>query len=317
MLQIDKLKLPLIAAPMFLVSGPELVIECCQQGVIGTFPALNQRTTEGFEAWLREIEEALADVPSPGFGVNLIAHRSNPRLQADLEVCVRHKVPLIITSLGAVPELVDAVHNYGGQVFHDVINLRHARKAAEAGVDGLIAVSSGAGGHTGSINPFALLDEIRQFFDKTLVLSGSLSSGRDIAAAQAAGADYAYMGTRFICTRESYASDGHKRMIEASAAIDIVYTDEVSGVSGNFLKDSLPVAGAEQSDKDQGEKDIDFGKELTAPRDDATAWKDIWSAGHGVGAIHNTPTVQQLVQELHGDYQAAIERLMQSPYRMR
>jgi len=312
----DKLVLPVIAAPMFLVSGPEIVTACCRAGIVGTFPALNQRTTEGFESWLDEIEAALDGTLHPGFGVNLIAHKSNPRLQADLEVCVRHKVPLIITSLGAVPELVEAVHSYGGLVFHDVINLRHARKAAGAGVDGLIAVSAGAGGHAGTINPFALLAEIRQFFDKTVLLAGSLNSGSDIAAAQMAGADYAYMGTRFINTIESRAADGHKSMICESTAADVVYTDKVSGVSGNFLGASLLTAqAAMEADLQSGaaaanidHQQIDFGKELLAPEDEAKAWKDIWSAGQGVGGISDIPSVVELVQQLQQQYIAAIKR---------
>ncbi len=313
----------MIAAPMFLVSGPELVTACCRSGIVGTFPALNQRTTGGFEGWLDEIERNLSSVPNPGFGVNLIVHKTNPRLQADLDVCVRHRVPLIITSLGAVPELVEAVHSYGGLVFHDVINLRHAHKAANAGVDGLIAVSAGAGGHAGTVHPFALINEIRQIFDKTIILSGSLSSGSDILAATAAGADYAYLGTRFICTEESRASAGHKDMIEASSAVDIVYTDAVSGISANFLKASVEAAQARaenENDSETGsgsardEKKIDFGKELTAPEDEAKAWKDVWSAGQGVGGISCSPTTAALVDQLYVEYQSAVNRISHSPF---
>ncbi|MEE9322773.1 MAG: nitronate monooxygenase family protein [Granulosicoccus sp.] len=320
MIDSEKLVLPLIAAPMFLVSGPEIVTACCRAGIVGTFPALNQRTTEGFESWLDEIEAALDGTSHPGFGVNLIAHKSNPRLQADLEVCVRHKVPLVITSLGAVPELVEAVHSYGGLVFHDVINLRHARKAAGAGVDGLIAVSAGAGGHAGTINPFALIAEIRQFFDKIVLLAGSLNSGGDIAAAQMAGADYAYMGTRFINTVESRACEGHKSMISESTAADVVYTDKVSGVSGNFLGASLQTAQAAMEAESQsgttaepgddgGRKEIDFGKELLAPEDEAKAWKDIWSAGQGVGGISDVPSVAELVHQMQQQYKDALNRM--------
>ena len=194
------LRLPVIAAPMFLVSGPEMVLACCRSGVIGTFPALNERTTEGFEGWLDHIKTGLssAEMGTQSYGVNLIVHKSNPRLEADLDICIKHKVPLVITSLGAVPDVVDAIHSYGGVVFHDVINLRHANKAASAGVDGLIAVGAGAGGHAGTLSPFALVNEIRQFFDGQIILSGCLSTGRDVATAQMMGADYAYMGTRFI-----------------------------------------------------------------------------------------------------------------------
>ena len=305
------LKLPLIAAPMFLVSGPEIVTACCKAGIIGSFPALNQRTAEGFDEWLTLIEKELKDVPNPGFAVNLIVHKTNPRLQEDLDTCIKHKVPLIITSLGAVPEIVDAVHAYGGLVYHDVINLRHANKAAEAGVDGLIAVSAGAGGHAGLLSPFALISEIRKFYDKTIILSGAMSTGRDIAAAQAAGADFAYMGTRFINTKESRAIDDYKNMIIDAAAADIVYTDKVSGVNANFLGPSIAAAGG--NDESHAGKAVDFGNELLA--DEAKAWKDVWSAGHGVGGIDDIPNVSDLVSRLHSEYSAAIDTLAKSPYR--
>ena len=305
------LKLPLIAAPMFLVSGPEIVTACCKAGIIGSFPALNQRTAEGFDEWLTLIENELKDVPNPGFAVNLIVHKTNPRLQEDLDTCIKHKVPLIITSLGAVPEIVDAVHAYGGLVYHDVINLRHANKAAEAGVDGLIAVSAGAGGHAGLLSPFALISEIRKFYDKTIILSGAMSTGRDIAAAQAAGADFAYMGTRFINTKESRAIDDYKNMIIDAAAADIVYTDKVSGVNANFLGPSIAAAGG--NDESHAGKAVDFGNELLA--DEAKAWKDVWSAGHGVGGIDDIPNVSDLVSRLHSEYLAAIDTLAKSPYR--
>ncbi len=316
MLQTHHLKLPVIAAPMFLVSGPELVIASCRSGIIGTFPALNQRSSAGLDDWLSEIESALVGVSQPGYGVNLIAHRSNPRLQADLEICVHHRVPLIITSLGAVPELVEAVHAYGGLVFHDVINLRHAKKAASAGVDGLIAVAAGAGGHAGTTSPFALLAEIRQFFDKTIVLSGSLSNGAEIAAAMTLGADYAYMGTRFICTQESRASEGHKEMIEAASAADIVYTDKVSGVHANFLQASIERFEAQTEEQNSASNDaLDFGKELSAVEDEAKAWKDIWSAGQGVGSVRDTPTVEALVDTLRKEFHEAIEHVKKIPHR--
>lgn len=295
------LSVPVIAAPLFIVSGPEIVIASCRAGIVGSFPALNARTTEQLDGWLGEISSALADVPQKVFAVNLIVHKSNPRLEADLEVCIRHKVPLIITSLGAVAELVDAVHAYGGQVFHDVIKKRHAEKAAEAGVDGLIAVSAGAGGHAGTINPFALVGEIRQFFDRTLVLAGSLTQGGDILAAQAVGADLAYLGTRFICTAESRAQPGHKAMIEAATASDIVYTDKVSGVAANFLRASLDAAA--------GRNETHDAEELDLSGSEARAWRDIWSAGHGVGRIDTTPTVQELVSQLRQEYDASMQRL--------
>ncbi len=308
MLQPENNSLPVIAAPMFLVSGPEIVAACCKNGVVGTFPALNQRTSEGFEDWLNTIKQNLAGITHPGYGVNLIVHDTNPRLQQDLALCVKHEVPLVITSLGAVKDLVDAVHSYGGQVFHDVTNLRHAQKAADAGVDGLIAVSAGAGGHAGTLHPLALLGEIRKIFNGTVCMAGCLSTGADVASAIAAGADYAYMGTRFICTDESRAAMEYKKMIEQASAKDIVYTDKVSGVYANFLGASLAAAQSDEDAHGEG-KPIDFGKELLAPADgDAKAWKDIWSAGHGVGNIHNTVPVASLINELKTQYHAALER---------
>ncbi|PID59397.1 MAG: hypothetical protein CSB44_12980 [Gammaproteobacteria bacterium] len=307
MLKPDNLALPVIAAPMFLVSGPDLLVAACKAGIVGTLPALNQRSSEGFEAWLDTVESSLAGVEHPGYGINLIVHKSNPRLEADLAICEQHRVPLIITSLGAVPELVARVHAWGGLVFHDVINLRHARKAAEAGVDGLIAVSAGAGGHAGTLHPFALLHEIRAFFDGKVILSGALSNGADVAAACAAGADYAYMGTRFIATKESQAGDDYRRMVIDSTAADIVYTDSVSGVAANFLQPSIENAGVDLPDRSGGHE-IDFGKELTAP-EDAKAWKDIWSAGQGVGSIDDVPTVAELVARMQGEFADAAGRL--------
>jgi nitronate monooxygenase len=237
-----RLTVPAIAAPMFLVSGPDLVVEACRAGVVGTFPALNQRTNEGYAAWLDEIATRLADAdpasgrrPAP-FGVNLIVHRTNTRLREDLETTVRHKVPLVITSLGAVSDVVDAVHAYGGVVLHDVINLRHAEKALDAGVDGLIAVAAGAGGHAGTFSPFAFMAELRAMTDKLIALSGSISHGREIAAARVLGADFAYLGTRFIATRESMADEAYKAMLLSSSAKDIVYTPAISGVHANFLR---------------------------------------------------------------------------------
>lgn len=302
----NRLRLPLVAAPMFLISGPELVIETCRAGVIGTFPALNQRTSEGFEQWLEQIETALDKTTgSAPFGVNLIVHPTNKRLQADLELIVKHRVPLVITSLGAVREVVDAVHSYGGLVFHDVTNIRHARKATEAGVDGLIAVCAGAGGHAGTLSPFALVNEIRQFFNGTLLLAGCLSSGRDIATARMLGADLAYAGTRFINTRESLACDGYKQMIREATAADIVYTPRISGIPANFLKPSLAEAGL---DTDTGApKEIDLGEELTAPKEGASAWKTIWSAGQGVGSIGDHPPVAELIAQLQEEFATATE----------
>jgi nitronate monooxygenase len=299
---------------MFLVSGPRLITETCRSGVAAAFPALNQRSTEGFEQWVVEIKEDLAaaeksapDAPIAPFGVNLIVHRSNPRLQADLEVCIKHRVPLIITSLGAVAELVDAVHGYGGVVFHDVINVRHARKAAEAGVDGLITVCAGAGGHAGTMSPFALVPEIRRFFSGTIVLAGCISHGRHIAAARMMGADLAYMGTRFINTREARVSPEYKQMIVDSAAKDIVYTDAISGVYGNFLRASIEAAGLDP-DNLEPKKGVDFGSELQPPgENDAKAWKTVWSAGQGVGSIDDIMPAAELCQRLKAEYLDALE----------
>jgi nitronate monooxygenase len=290
------LRLPVIAAPLFLVSGPDLVVAACRAGVIGTFPALNQRTSGGYEDWLQQIEVRLTDARTVPFGVNLVTHRSNARLDADLRITVAHRVPLVITSLGVDRHVIDAVHNYGGQVFHDVISLRHAAKAAEAGVDGLIAVCAGAGGHGGMLNPFAFVTELRAVFSGTIVLGGAISTGRHIAAANMLGADLAYMGTRFVATRESLAPDAYKSMLVGAKADDIVYTPAVSGVHGNFLRASLIAAGI---DAGADARRQDFGT------DDAKAWRDVWSAGQGVGAINDIPSVADLVETLAHDYAAA------------
>ncbi|TXD57032.1 nitronate monooxygenase [Polaribacter sp. IC066] len=309
---IKNLTLPAIAAPMFLISGPQLVIECCKNGIVGTFPALNQRSSEGFEEWLLEIKAALADFEketgkkAAPFGVNLIVHKTNPRLQADLALCVQHKVPIIITSLGAVSELVDAVHRYGGLVFHDVIKKRHAEKAAEAGVDGLILVCAGAGGHAGTLHPMPFITEIKSFFKKTIILSGCISTGRDIAAALQMGADLAYMGTRFINTKESKAPEEYRDMIINAGASDIVYTAAVSGVAANFLAPSLQAMGISEEMLSQKKK-VDFGDELTVKKDEAKAWATIWSAGQGVASITNSPHVSELVATLKNDFKNAIE----------
>ena len=310
---INQLSIPVIAAPMFLISGPQLVIECCKNGIVGTFPALNQRTSEGFEAWIIEIKAALLEyekdtgnVPAP-FGVNLIVHKSNPRLEADLAICVKHKIPLIITSLGAVSELVNTVHNYGGLVFHDIIKKRHAEKAQEAGVDGLILVSAGAGGHAGTINPMPLVAEIKSFFKKTILLSGCISSGRDVASAMQMGADLAYMGTRFINTKESKAPDAYRDMIIDAGASDIVYTAAVSGVPANFLGPSLHAMGITEEMLSRKVK-VDFGEELKAQEDEAKAWATIWSAGQGVSSIHDSPSVNNLIKNLKIEFKEAIKQ---------
>ena len=299
-----RLAIPAVAAPMFLVSNPDLVVECCRAGIVGTFPALNNRTSESYEAWLVEIRERLDRIErdtgraTAPFGVNLIVHKSNPRLEADLALSVKHKVPLIITSLGAVKELVGAVQGYGGLVFHDVINMRHARKAAEANVDGLIAVCAGAGGHAGLLSPFALIPEIRQFFPRTILLSGVMSTGRHVAAARMLGADLAYLGTRFIATRESMAPAGFKDMIVSTNAADIVYTAAISGVHGNFLKPSIDAAGA-NIDLTASTKQLELSHEKRA-------WKNVWSAGQGVGSIDDVPSTAELCARLIREYHDAI-----------
>lgn len=305
----DTLSVPAIAAPMFLVSGPDLVVETSRSGIIGTFPALNQRTSEGYAAWIDEIRERLSRIeaatgkaPAP-FAVNLIVHKTNERLSRDLEITVKNRVPIVITSLGAVRDVVDAVHSYGGMVFHDVINLRHARKAADAGVDGLIAVCAGAGGHAGLLNPFAFVAEIRQMFEKTVILSGGITNGRQIAAARLMGADLAYLGTRFINTRESLAPSGHKEMILASAAEDIVYTPAISGVNANFLRGSIIAAGA---DPDNLQSSV---KMKISSEGEAKAWKDVWSAGQGVGDIHDIPQAAELCKRLIAEYREAVAAL--------
>ena len=308
------LSLPVVAAPMFLASGPDLVLACCRAGIVGTFPAKNQRTLEGLEDWLITIRDGLAAIedetgqPAPPFGVNLIVHRTNRIVEEELALCVKYKVPLVITSLGAVPELIDQVHGYGGVVFHDVINLRHAKKAASAGVDGLIAVAAGAGGHTGQASPFGLINEIRQFFDGTVLLSGSISTGADVAAAQTMGADLAYLGTRFINTQECQSPDDYKQMIIDSRFDDIVATPAVSGVNANFLTASLDNAGVDlDAPNEHGLVDIDkeLAEALTSSSNEFKAWRDIWSAGHGVGSISDIPPVADLVNRLHGEYLTA------------
>lgn len=305
--QLNGLRLPAVAAPMFLASGPDLVVETCKAGLLGTFPALNQRSTEGFVAWLEEIRSRLADAPDAApFGVNLIVHRSNPRIEADLRAVVEHKVPVVITSLGAVPDVVNAVHSYGGLVFHDVINRRHAEKAAEAGVDGIIAVCAGAGGHAGTMSPFALIPEIRSFFSGTILLSGAMSTGSQIAAARMMGADLAYLGTRFLVTQESMVSEEQKAMTQQAGAGDIIYTDAISGVNANFLRQSIVAAGLDPKNLvSHGPMDM---------ANEAKAWKNVWSAGQGVASISDTPTVSELCQRLLHEYEAAIAQACDDPF---
>lgn len=311
----NRLRLPVVAAPMFLASGPDLVLACCRAGIVGTFPAKNQRDLDGLDQWLQQISSGLAasatqtgDQPAP-YGVNLIVHPSNKTLEQELDLCAAYRVPIIITSLGAVPQIIDRVHAYGGIVFHDVVNRRHAEKAAAAGVDGLIAVSAGAGGHTGLANPFALIAEIRRFFNGTLLLAGSLGSGSDIAAAQIIGADLAYMGTRFLATRECAADAAYKAMIHESQLADITTTAAVSGITANFLQPSLDRAGISADGPAVTgaiNVDADMADAFTTAANQPKPWRDIWSAGHGVGSIDNSPSVADLVQTLQQDYHAAV-----------
>lgn len=313
--QLRDLTLPVVAAPMFLISGPELALACCKEGIVGSFPALNQRTSEGFEAWLEQMNGELAHYREQNpestvapYAVNLIVHRTNPRWQADLELCVKHQVPIVITSLGAASQVVEAVHSYGGLVFHDVTNQKHARKAAEAGVDGIIAVAAGAGGHAGTINPFVLVHEIRQVFDGTILLAGGLSHGEDVLAARALGADLAYMGTRFINTQESQAEDAYRNMIIEAVSSDIIHTPAVSGIPASFMRQSLEAAGYEMNKLGQA-GEINYGEKLKPMDDEAKAWKTVWSAGQGVSQIHDVPSVATLVNRLKKEYQQSQKQL--------
>lgn len=303
-----RMSLPAIAAPMFLVSGPELVIETCKAGVAGTFPSLNARPPAQLDEWLGRIgcalaahREAAPGAPCAPYGVNLILHPSNERMRDDLALVVKHKVPFVITSLGHPGEVARIVHDYGGLVFSDIIHAYHARKATEAGVDGVIAVCAGAGGHAGTQSPFSLIREIREFWDGTLILAGAISDGASVRAAEVMGADFAYMGTRFIATRESLADDAYKRMLVDSRAADIVYTDAISGTNANFLWGSLEKAGFEREALAAG-----TGKgRIHGIGDEARAWRDVWSAGHGVSTIHDAPPVAELVARLATEYRAA------------
>ncbi|WP_339525684.1 NAD(P)H-dependent flavin oxidoreductase [Pseudomonas sp. EA_35y_Pfl2_R111] len=305
----QRLRLPVVAAPMFLVSNPQLVLACCNSGIVGSFPALNQRDSSGFKDWLEEIEAGLDSDAAP-YAVNLIVHGSNPRLQADLAICVEQRVPIVITSLGAVKEVVDAVHSYGGLVFHDVTTRRHAEKAAEAGVDGLIAVAAGAGGHAGTWSPFALIAEIRQFFDKTLLLAGCLNQGHEVLAAQLLGADLAYLGTRLIATQENAASAAYKQMILDAKAADIVHTPAVSGVPASFMRQSLELAGYDLKQL-QNKGEVNYGEKLKPMDEEAKAWKTVWSAGQGVGNISDLPSVEQLIARLDSEYRVALKQSLQ------
>jgi nitronate monooxygenase len=291
---------------MFLVSGPDLVIAACRAGVLGTFPALNQRTTTGLGDWLEVIEAALTPGDAP-FGVNLIVHRTNARLAADLEVVVAHRVPVVITSLGAASEVVAAIHSYGGVVFHDVTTAAYARKAIDAGVDGLILVAAGSGGHGGSLSPFALMAEVRRSFSGTILLAGAISSGADVLAARAMGADLAYLGTRFVATTESLASDDYREQVVTAGTADIVHTASVSTIPANFLRRSLELAGL---DPEAPLGPVDLGHLTRPSQADAKAWRDIWSAGHGVAGIDTVLPVADLVDQLANEYEAARARIL-------
>lgn len=303
-----RFSVPAIAAPMFLVSGPELVIAACRAGIAGTFPALNARPAAQLDEWLRHIDTALAaaraEQPAAALaphGVNLILHASNQRLAADLATVVAHRVPLVITSLGHPGEVVKAVHAYGGLVLSDVIHAYHARKAIDAGADGIIAVAAGAGGHAGTQSTISLIREIREFWSGLLVAAGSISDGAAIRAVEVLGADLAYMGTRFIATREALAADTYKRMLVDCSAADIVYTDAISGTNANFLWPSLERAGFQREQLLPG---ASKGK-IHDLADEARAWRDVWSAGHGVATIHDLPSVAELAARLATEYRAA------------
>jgi nitronate monooxygenase len=310
----DNLRLPLIGAPMFIVSRPALVIAQCAAGVVGSFPALNARPQSLLDDWIKEIKDGLQqareenpDAPIAPFAVNQIVHMSNSRLFADMETCVKHEVPIIITSLRPPDDVVKAVHSYGGLVFHDVISLRHARKAMEQEVDGIIAVCAGAGGHAGTLSPFALIKEIRREFDGALILSGCMSNGGDILAAQAMGADLAYMGTRFIATEEAHAVDDYKNMIVDSNAVDIVYSSYFSGVSGNYLSKSVEQAGFDPENLPEGDlSTMDFAKR---EENEVKAWRDIWSAGQGSGSVADILPTRELVLRMEEEYNAMRSRL--------
>lgn len=309
---LQDLTLPVIASPMFIASGPKLVAAQCKAGIVGSFPALNARPAELLDTWLTELQDELAAwrEVNPGarvgpIAVNQIVHQSNDRLAHDVEVCVRHRVPIIISSLRAPPrEMLDAVHAYGGIVLHDVISIRHAHKALEAGVDGLILVAAGAGGHAGALSPFALVGEVRRFFNGPVALSGSIATGGAILAAQAMGADFAYIGSRWLATRESNVSDAYRDAIIESSAADIVYTNLFTGVHGNYLRKSIVAAGLDPDDLPQSDKSkMSFGS------GSAKAWRDIWGAGQGVGLMDDVPSVAEMVERLKLEYDAARARL--------
>ena len=306
----ENISIPVIGAPLFLVSGPDLVIAQCKAGVIGSFPALNARPQHVLEEWIIRIKTELAeyqkqnpDAKVAPFAVNQICHGSNDRLMQDMETCVKHEVPIIITSLRPPAEVVEAAHSYGGLVYHDVISVRHAKKAAQQGVDGLILVCAGAGGHAGALSPFALLREVKKWFDGTVILSGSIGDGHAVASAIALGADFAYLGTRFIATEEANADQEYKRMLEANAAEDIVYSSLFTGVHGNYLKPSIKNAGLDPDNLPDADKSsMNFG---SGGNTDSKAWKDIWGSGQGIGGINDSPSVAELVGRIKSEHESA------------
>jgi nitronate monooxygenase len=308
------LAIPVIASPLFIISNPDLVIAQCKAGVIGSFPSLNARPDSLLDEWLARIGEELAahdranpDKPSAPFAVNQIVHKSNDRLEQDLALCVKHKVPVVITSLGARADLNDAIHSYGGVTLHDVINVKFARKAIEKGADGLIAVAAGAGGHAGTISPFALVEEIREWFGGPIALSGSLSSGRGVLAAQALGADFAYIGSAFIATEEANAAQGYKQMITQSAAEDIVYSNLFTGVHGNYLKPSIAAAGLDPENLPQSDPSkMNFGSGGNTAK---KAWKGIWGCGQGIGGVKEVVPAAEFIARLEREYRAARKQL--------
>ena len=311
---LESLRLPVIGAPLFIVSTPKLVIEQCKSGIIGAFPALNARKEDELESWLKNISQELEAFKKNNpekkvapYAVNQIVHQSNTRLKIDVEMCVKYKAPIVITSSRPPAEVVEAVHSYGGLVFHDVINMRHAKKAISQGVDGIIAVCAGAGGHAGTISPFALIKEIKDIFDGFVILSGSMSNGRDVLAAECIGADLAYMGTRFIATKEANAVDEYKDMIIDSDADDIVYSSLFTGIHGSYLKGSIVKSGIDPENLELGDKNT---MNFDSSESKAKAWKDIWGAGQGVGSMKDIPNVSDLVDEIEHDYNSTKTKII-------
>ncbi|MCP4316612.1 MAG: nitronate monooxygenase [Hyphomicrobiales bacterium] len=310
----DNLRLPVIGAPLFIISHPPLVLEQCKAGIIGAFPALNGRPEAQLDEWLAQITEELANHNASNpqrtaapFAVNQIVHRSNKRLEHDLLMCEKYKVPIVISSLGAVPEVNETIHSYGGIVLHDIINNRHAKSAINKGADGLIAVAAGAGGHAGPLSPFALVQEIREWFDGPIALSGAIANGGAVLAAEALGADLAYIGTPFIATHEARAVDEYKQMIVDSAAADVVYSNFFTGIHGNYLKPSIEKAGMDPDDLPEADATkMNFGERETG----AKAWKDIWGSGQGIGAVKSVRSVSEFVDQLDAEYRQVRERLL-------